>query len=77
MTLDEAIEIAEAHCDLAMVTDADVPCALVTLAAHARKMRDALQRVRPWFTPETMMGKGMIKVVNDALPPNAVAQGRP
>lgn len=40
---------------------------ITALCDEIEQLRDALARVRPWFSPETMMGRGMIKTVDDAL----------
>ena len=36
-------------------------------AADVEKLRAALRLVRAWFSPDTMIGKSMIRAVDDAL----------
>ena len=36
-------------------------------AAEVAKLRAALESVRVWFSPDTMIGKGMLKIVDEAL----------
>lgn len=74
--LDEAFKMSRCECG------ADECCANLvracqeTLAAQStiadltgqvERLREALTKVRPWFTPETMIGAGMIKIVDAAL----------
>lgn len=40
---------------------------IADLTGQAERLREALTKVRPWFTPETMIGAGMIKIVDAAL----------
>ena len=36
-------------------------------AADVEKLRAALRLVRVWFSPDTMIGKSMLRAVDDAL----------
>jgi len=40
---------------------------IADLTGQVERLREALTKVRPWFTPETMIGAGMIKIVDAAL----------
>lgn len=40
---------------------------IAELTGQVERLREALTKVRPWFTPETMIGAGMIKIVDAAL----------
>lgn len=56
-------------------TDGCLPHNVCTdAAAEIERLRSALQRVRPWFSTDTMMGRAMIKVIDDAMTPNETVQ---